>query len=518
LLVGAVGDLTEGIGKFKGLQATFVFNGEITPALGFQGNITCRVEDPDGKLRTEREISGLSHTVDEDETDTDVACILMRGEKKHRTVRTEYGPPPGGKLVTLVTPAQMRAAQFAFSNNEHESLRCRMKVGQIVAHLLAKVTLDIFAPPGTAAAPNFFITRNLYTFCDPTGREVGSITADLVFGKSFALQFPDAPGQRGMRFGGFGLIVESTGIFSGVQGLVSDNSAIGVAPHALSLLNMVRIFDPEGRFRNVSRAAHETERKEVQGKMCGGDPFLDLVRRKDAHSTTYLKWRRAFQRCAGGLAISIADAFNRRINFGEFQGLNIVPDALEKAFGKEVGPYDGDTFNRYEGPAKGVFRTYNKDTEKQIDVSTLYSYWGKTVHIGSRRYAKKITGSYFGYFDPEHLPDLRENKVDLLVNSYRAEDVGLTSWVSIYQGGKRERTSFGYKLPHNYEVLWIVKDISHAGETIENDVFMASHEWKETFLNKELWYMVGIFFKVNFDTCTATETGDVFWKALYEPE
>jgi formylglycine-generating enzyme required for sulfatase activity len=247
LLVGGVGNLTQGSGKFEGLEGTYVFNGTLTPGLGFLGNITCRVEDPDGRLHTERELPALRPLAVEPEPD--VSCIVLRGEKADRTVRTEYGPPPGDKLVSLVTLAQMRSAQYSFAGGAGQSLRCKMARGPIVAQLSASVTLNILAPPGTAAAPNFFTTRNVYTFCEPSGAEVGSLTADILVGKSFDLTFPSAPHQPGMRYGGFGPIVGGTGNFQGAKGLVSVNSAIGIAPHALSMLNLLRIVDTQGQYR-----------------------------------------------------------------------------------------------------------------------------------------------------------------------------------------------------------------------------------------------------------------------------
>ncbi len=94
-----------------------------------------------------------------------------------------------------------------------------------------------------------FETENVYTFVDRDGGRPGSIRADVVLGRSFGLRFPGRPEQLAMRYGGFGPIVETRGPFRGVRGLVSVNSAIGIAPHALSMLNVLQLVDPEGRFR-----------------------------------------------------------------------------------------------------------------------------------------------------------------------------------------------------------------------------------------------------------------------------
>jgi hypothetical protein len=225
----------EGAGKFKGLQGTYVLTGTITSGLGFLGNIICRVVDPDGKLRTEREIPSLRAIPDPDPEDT---FIVLRGVKKDATVRTTYGPPPGDGKVSLITPAQMRSVQYNFTDRGLEGLRSEMKVGQVViSNYTATVFFDLLAPPGTANAPVPFTTHESYPFINGGGRAVGTITADIVEGVSFNLSFPAAPGQLGVRFAGFGPILGGTGPFTGVQGLLTVNSLIGISPHALSLMH-----------------------------------------------------------------------------------------------------------------------------------------------------------------------------------------------------------------------------------------------------------------------------------------
>jgi hypothetical protein len=247
LLAGAVGNIMEGSGKFRGLQGTYVLTGTITSGLGFLGNITCRVVDPQGKLRTEREIPSLTAISDPDPEDT---FMVLRGVKKDSTVRTTYGPPPGGGKVSLITPAQMRSVQYNFTDRGPEGLRSEKRVGQIViSNYSATVFFDLLAPPGTADTPVPFTTHELYPFINDGGRDVGTITVDIVEGVSFGLSFPAAPGQPAVRFAGFGPILGGTGPFTGIQGMLTVNSLIGIAPHALSLIHVLHIIDPDKRFR-----------------------------------------------------------------------------------------------------------------------------------------------------------------------------------------------------------------------------------------------------------------------------
>ena len=89
----------------------------------------------------------------------------------------------------------------------------------------------------------------MYAFGGPDGRASGNIFAEVRDGISFALKFPDAEDQPGVRFAGFGPITGGDGCFEGADGLLTVNSLIGVRPHALSLVHVLYLLDPERRFR-----------------------------------------------------------------------------------------------------------------------------------------------------------------------------------------------------------------------------------------------------------------------------
>jgi hypothetical protein len=253
LLANAIGNIVKGSGQFQGVAGTFVLLGSVTEQLGFQGNVTCRIVDPDGRFRASEPLRSSYKPDPHWEAAVlgrDAATyIVMRGVKHDPSVRTEYGPSPGRGLVSLVTPAEMKAVHYTGGELGERGLRTYMEVGDVIAHLKATVTLDILAPPGTPDRPNGFQTTDEYTFVDRSGRTIGTITAAIETGASFDLKFPQAAGQPAMRYGGMGTIREGTGIFQGVNGSYMVNSAIGIAPHVLSLLDTIRIVDPEGRYR-----------------------------------------------------------------------------------------------------------------------------------------------------------------------------------------------------------------------------------------------------------------------------
>jgi hypothetical protein len=251
VLVGGVGNIMDGFGKLSGLNGTFVLTGTLTSPLGFVGNITCRVVDPYGYINGDREVSSLTAIQDPDPAST---FALLRGQKQDKSVKTTYGPSPGGGLVSLITPSQMRAIQCSFSSRGGGGVHTERRVGQVVGSMDAEVFFDLLAPPGTAQAPVPFTTREHYRFIDREGQIAGTITAAVVEGISFDLKFPGAPGQAGVRFAGFGPITGGTGPFEGIQGMLTVNSLIGIAPHALSLVHVLHILDPDGKFRRTSRA------------------------------------------------------------------------------------------------------------------------------------------------------------------------------------------------------------------------------------------------------------------------
>lgn len=246
LMAAAMGNMTGGDGKFRDLAGSFTLSGRITPELGFLGSVTMRVVDPEGRFRSDRDVSAFNAIEDPEPGAT---FIVMRLTKKSSKIKTTYGPPPGPGLVSLVTPSQIRTAQFGFLSRSYTGLRTELAIGQVIGHMEADVHFDLLAPPGSAEHPVPFTTQELYTFTAADGRVVGTVEASVEEGEAFDLKFPAAPGQPGVRFAGVGPVRGGTGIFSGATGTLTVNSVIGISPHALSLVHVLQLRDPSGRLR-----------------------------------------------------------------------------------------------------------------------------------------------------------------------------------------------------------------------------------------------------------------------------
>jgi hypothetical protein len=249
LLVGGVANLAKGTGRFEGREGTLIMSGTLTQELGFLGNINVRVRDHERTLVADDELNGLTGISTPGSENTFIELRLI---KKDKNVKTSFGPPPGDGRVSLITPSIMRSVQYSYMTGMRGP-RSQMSVGQALGPMQATVFFDLTAPPGTADAPVPFSTDELYTFNDGSGATLGTISCNVVEGQSWGLKFPAAPKQPGVRFAGFGPIRGGTGVFAGVQGLLTVNSLIGISPHTLSLMHALMLVDPEGKFRVGAR-------------------------------------------------------------------------------------------------------------------------------------------------------------------------------------------------------------------------------------------------------------------------
>jgi len=248
VLVGAVGNIQEGFGKFAGLEGTYTYCGTLSAERGFLGNLMCRVVDPDGLLSGDGELTAAAAREDPEPKAT---YLVFRGQKRDREQRTGYRFGPAGKVTGLNVEQQLRVIQLESGENERGELRSTMSVGPVMGRMTAEISFNVFDPgaPGTGRAPIPFKSYNRYEFNDSSARVIGGFDADGSEGRTFNLALRAAPRQKALRFGGFGSIVKSSGRLVGLQGLMTDNSVVGIAPHAISTLYVIRVDDPEGRFR-----------------------------------------------------------------------------------------------------------------------------------------------------------------------------------------------------------------------------------------------------------------------------
>jgi hypothetical protein len=249
LLAMAVGVITDGFGTFRGLEeGTYVYCGSLTPARGFVGDVMLRVIDQAGIFRTERELPDLHASLN---PEPDITYIVFRGQAVPSDAVTER-IGSGGRPIGLKVQQGMRLLDLDFHAGG-SGLRTFVAVGPLIGRITAHVTFNPTAPGGTALAPIPFTSVDEFDFFDQSGRSVGGFTADSSEGRVFHTSFS---GQQGIRFGGIGRILSGTGTFAGIDGLMTDNSVVVFAPHVSASVYVLRVHDPQGRFRTaVSRAS-----------------------------------------------------------------------------------------------------------------------------------------------------------------------------------------------------------------------------------------------------------------------
>jgi hypothetical protein len=204
--------------------------------------------DPQGVLRTEGTLPA-AETIEWPEPG--ITYFILRGQKKDRRAKTNYNIGPDGQVNGLKVTQQLRLIEVDAAARGRNGLRTIKRLGPVIGKMGAKIVFNLFNPgaPGTALAPIPFQSFNEYTFYDRDDEPVSSFVADGGEGRTFTMQLAGAPGQRALRFGGYGPVFNGTGTCSGIDGLMSDNSVVGIAPHAIVTFYVIRINDPDGRYR-----------------------------------------------------------------------------------------------------------------------------------------------------------------------------------------------------------------------------------------------------------------------------
>jgi hypothetical protein len=221
----AVGSVIEGFGKFRNHDAgTYVYCGTLSTESGFMGNILMRVMDPEGTLRMGGSLPSLRIRPD---PEPEITYMVFRGEAvPSDPVTPRIGPT--GQLQGLNVQQGLRLLQVDFGSKAHKGLQTNERVGPLIGKILAHVDFNPSAPGGTSLNPIPFTTLDEFTFFDRRGQTIGGFTGDSSEGRVFNIL---VGGQRGIRFGGTGHILNGTGLFEGIEGLLTDNSVVIFTPH-----------------------------------------------------------------------------------------------------------------------------------------------------------------------------------------------------------------------------------------------------------------------------------------------
>jgi hypothetical protein len=125
----------------------------------------------------------------------------------------------------------------------------RLRAGATRRGLVGSVSARLAFNPLALAAVTPIQTRcGYFEFQDRAGRILGTLVSDMIEGRSFRTRLQSLL-LPVFRFGGFGPIQGGTGEFAGARGVMMMNSLISVQPRTLSNLYVLRLDDPDGRYR-----------------------------------------------------------------------------------------------------------------------------------------------------------------------------------------------------------------------------------------------------------------------------
>ena len=242
LLATAIGTIVEGFGKFEGLnECTYVYCGTLDPECGFRGSLMIRVADPQATFRVTRT---LQHIEPLCEVEDRVTYVLLRGQADPSdVVAPRVGP--NGQLLGLHVEQGVNLICLDSSYTGRAGLQSFARPGQSIGKLSAEIDFNPAAQGGTVRDPIPFTTLDQFTF---RGSD-GGFLAHLVEGRVFNLEIPQGSGQKAIRFGGTGPLKNGTGEFAAIDGLMTDNSLVMFTPHVSASVYVLRLNDPENRYR-----------------------------------------------------------------------------------------------------------------------------------------------------------------------------------------------------------------------------------------------------------------------------
>jgi hypothetical protein len=259
LLAAAVGNVTAGSGKFRGLEGNLTLCGELTADSGFLGHVLVRVVDPDGCLTTSAELPPLTAQPAPDPGATYLFWGAQHGKGPGQDNQFSVGPD--GQVRGMNVPTQLKFLRLGFAA-DGGGFRCREVcpgdvMGQEVG--FGRGTIPGAPATGTALSPFLFEGVARYSFFDRQGKTVGALVTNVLEGRRFDLQLRGDPGETAWRFGFFGPVMLGTGCFRGARGFFYGASASVFRPppgdHVITHLYAARLDDPDGRFRAAAGGA-----------------------------------------------------------------------------------------------------------------------------------------------------------------------------------------------------------------------------------------------------------------------
>jgi len=256
-VVAAIGNITEGLGKFQGHSGTFTLCGELLPDGGFAGHVIVRVVDEQGDLRTSETLPPPAAVVQRPDADfTYLAWLAQKGKGPIMENRPSF--TPDGEIRGLNIAMELKHGNSRFTVDQTHGFRSSiLRVGEAIGleEGYGRQSNPNVGPEGTALNPFQFEGVARYSFQDREGKTVGAIVTNVLEGRRFDFWFAATPNKISWRFGFFGPIVYGTGCFRGVEGMFygASHSFFDPPPgaHIITHCYFARLYDPTGKYRGA---------------------------------------------------------------------------------------------------------------------------------------------------------------------------------------------------------------------------------------------------------------------------
>jgi len=245
--IGGIIQILDGFGNFIGLQGMVVVNGEIKPPNELALFMIPRLMDPKGVLRAETSIEPLQPVPDPDPI-TAFLFFIAEIDPAHPITINRAGD---GRILGVNLFERLRLAQLGFDTNTPADIRSHLVEGPVVG--THRSTL-VFNPNAPTEVTPLYSSDDHFEFFDKSGRTIGTLHANLVEGRAIRTVLSGAP-HAVFRIGAAGPFLEGTGQFINTIGVASVNGALSLHPNTLSSLYMLRVIDPDGRFRVATNKA-----------------------------------------------------------------------------------------------------------------------------------------------------------------------------------------------------------------------------------------------------------------------
>lgn len=240
-------DVLEGYGELAGLSGTVVASGVLAPHGALELGLVVRVMAPSGGPLTEPPRAPLPPWASPERGVTWLSFLGQVDPDHPVTLRISLTEGILGSNVFEL----LRGAELDSASDPAGRLRGGATRGALAGSVSARLDFD---PLSLASITPIRTRCGIFEFHDRAGRSLGSLASDMIEGRSFRTRL------EGMllpvfRFGGFGPIQGGSGEFAGARGIMTMNSVISVQPRTLSNLYVLRLDDPDGRYRAAAQNA-----------------------------------------------------------------------------------------------------------------------------------------------------------------------------------------------------------------------------------------------------------------------